>query len=513
MQISSDGLCASGLPEGFAYDATTHIWSRACVGSADSDPALCSTTEEYCGDGVLQAGETCDEDDSSSSSVVEHGQTSSVPGFKLHSLIDIASSHSTNNSLTPKQQVVQDPRFPTSLYLDDVAELDFAPTTPPHEQSTARILSPERYSSWEDAGINDSSITQFLMEPGDYRSWGELGPTISGSPSTKRIIRYYDPTAADPYHPVHPIKLRGTDKEVIIERVSFDAVDHWTLHGLTLRGLSNDKKGFVGANGSVFKGGADHNTLDYFASYNVNHAGHFRIHSSNHVYIQNGVLIQEDVTMNGDGGGVAVNAGPGEVSEDIRIVNNEFINLNDGIGLTRASILGNTVEGGEIKGARIENNDIYLDERAYTAGGTKACAENASDNKEITKSTVAEDMAIFARNRMWGFRTSDQDGCGPSGPSGSDGDALVFQNNARNVLIKDNVIFNSNKGINIQFAHSKFPTEKTENFAIVNNLIYNIAGWGDSEGAGIALQTGPGVHLFHNTVINSRKSLVRTYEV
>ena len=58
----SNGLCASGMVTGFVFDNLSHEWSWLCLGSYGGSSMSCGASENYCGNGDVEAGngEQCD---------------------------------------------------------------------------------------------------------------------------------------------------------------------------------------------------------------------------------------------------------------------------------------------------------------------------------------------------------------------------------------------------------------------------------------------------------------------
>lgn len=399
--------------------------------------------------------------------------------------------------------------FPASEYLCDLSMLDFPADKPPHRQKNVQIISPDKFTSWQDAGINDPNIRYFLITPGDYTAWDKLESTASGTATQKRIIRYYDPTAADPYHPPHPVILADQKgKEVIVESIRLIGASHWVFHGLTIRGRGNAKKGLVGGHTSQIGFGADHNIVNFCLFEEFLGVGAMRIFQANYNCIQNCVIRNPAEGLGVDMGGVGVSAYHNEIARGNRIVNNEMINLTDGVGLirnvNREGILEKS-QMGEVPGTIIENNDIYLDPSRYTYknGEEWGCAENGLDFKEGTTSTDPKDRILVLNNRIWGFRFTDQ----TCGGSGSVGAGIVVHRNAKNYIIKGNIIFDVPQGISISGPNKKkYPDELAENIALLNNLFFDIKNTHpDNFNSGLALRLTANVDVYYNTIKSARQ--------
>ena len=433
-----------------------------------------------------------------------------TPGFKMpEGYIESARLNEKTAGrsafVSPKQRVLQDLRFPQSKYLYAVDELEFDRASPPHTSSRTKILKPEAYSNWEEAGINDENIKQFLLTPGDYTDWGAIQPKRSGKPSAPVILRYYDPQSNQPYFPEHPVKLKETNKEVIIEGFRFDNINYWTLHGISIRGKSFNKRGVTGGIRNRLHT-CTHIVIDYCLFENGGGGGLLMVTSS-YNHIQNNVFRQTNQNLNGDGGAVGIAAARDKVSRDNCMVNNEVINFNDGMGLRMDGHQQNKPNDmiGDCPGTVYENNDIYITKELYTTTneGTFACAENAFDFKNGTKSLLPADRIKIIGNRLWGFRPSDLS----CGPSGSIGPAITLHRNASNIIIKDNIIFDVPIVLNILGHDKKFPDESMENIAFVNNLCFDIKKTSPSFYGGAALVIGTGIDAYYNTIVDSRYAI------
>ena len=102
--------------------------------------------------------------------------------------------------------------FPPSANLCPVAELDSIGISLTLNPS----LVPGTYADWDAVISSNPTIEDFLVTPGDYRSWGILKIYgQDGLPGRKRTIRYHD--AADPT-PAHPVVRADTGgNEAIVD--------------------------------------------------------------------------------------------------------------------------------------------------------------------------------------------------------------------------------------------------------------------------------------------------------
>lgn len=375
----------------------------------------------------------------------------------------IAGSNQTGSTgNTPKDLVLTDTRFPKVLSLYSLPELA------PNLVANYKILKPSDYTSWSSALQANPNTKQFLMTPGNYTNWGVLVPSRSGTATAPIIVRYYDPNANLPYNPVHPVELKKTNKEVILEGFKFENDNYWILHGVTFRGKSDGKGGAVGgAKNSIIN--SDHIVIDYSLFENVTVLG-IRVVNGSYNYIQNNVFRQLDIRLNGDGGAVGIQATRDDISGYNVVSGNEIIDFNDGIGLPREGHGDTSASAmlGDTPGNVFEGNDIYITSINYTQGGKYACAENAFDFKN---GTTTGDRVRVVGNRMWGFRPSDP----TCGPSGSNGTAISLHRNAKNITIDKNIFFDIPIGVNILGSDKKFPGESMSGLIITNNILAKFA--------------------------------------
>ena len=376
-------------------------------------------------------------------------------------MIDVSPGQSSTGN-TPKALALSDTRFPKVLSLNPLPELASSLV------ANYKILKPADYPSWKSVFASNPNITQFLLTPGNYTSWGVLAPDRSGTASKPIIVRYYNPNATLPYDPVHPVELKKQNKEAIIEGFKFENDNYWILHGLTIRGKSDGKGGAIGgAKNSIVN--SDHIVIDYSLFENVTVIG-IRIVNGSYNYIQNNVFRQLDIRLNGDGGAIGIQATRDDISGYNVVSGNEVIDFNDGMGLPREGHGDTSAKAmlGDTPGNVFEGNDIYITPINYTEGGKYACAENAFDFKN---GTVTTDNVKVIGNRMWGFRPSDTS----CGASGSNGTAISLHRNAKNITIEKNIFFDVPIGVNILASDKKFPGESMSNLIITNNILANFA--------------------------------------
>jgi len=325
--------------------------------------------------------------------------------------------------------------FPSSDYEADISSLHLLHHL--HEYGNdipvkiIDINSPE-YNGWGDCEFNNPAYQYFLIVPGDYRAWGDLKIRISGVANQPRIISYYNPDSTYPYREHLPVNgTQDTSKHVIVERLDMFEADYWIINGLTFSGQAErGENGKIGGLYNRIVGNANHNIINRCLFENVVIGSNLRISHSNYNTIQNSIVRN---LLGSDFVGIWI-GGQRSVAIGNRVVNNEIYDCNDGVQLVYRYDWG---DYGDLSGTVIENNDIYLTQKAYSDHEGYACAENAIDIKIGGKTNTPDDVVKILKNRIWGYRVSDTS----CGPSGSHGAGITIHNEARNILIKDNVFF------------------------------------------------------------------------
>ena len=185
--------------------------------------------------------------------------------------------------------------------------------------------------------------------------------------------------------------------------------------------------------------------------------------------------------------------------ENVRIVNNEIVNCNDGIQTMR--YVGTQLHDANYDGLIIDNNHIYVDEYVYTDGNGKlnpsgkfSLTENAIDLK--AGSSDVNNPIVISNNKLWGFRKTDI----VNGGSGDAGYAIVGHYDTKNVIIEDNYIFNSTNGIG--FRDPSNVNYSCENVTIRSNKLSNIAEL-DQAGKALTFHTVKNMLVEKNIISNN----------
>ncbi len=360
------------------------------------------------------------------------------------------------------------PGFVPPDYEEGAFEVD---VTLPACDGSAHIIDTTE-TNWSNVPWSTKDV--FCIKPGDYSSLGTLElHTVSGSATTRKFLRYYDPSDSDPEHPV--VRADTSANEAVVEALELDESDYWTFDGITIRD-SPKAANFL---------------LD--SSHNVINRVFFDDTQGDSLIIQNdsdGNVVQNSVFRDDDGGyesdSVCVlldGLGPGAADpdrelEDTWIAQNEFINCSDGITLHKQP----NETGAWVPGTVIADNDIYLTDVVYSEcdgafgfqdgvsnvkNGACACAENGIDVKIAVQASDLGDNDKRVRienNRIWGYRHTDdsQDAGEDICSSGSFGDAIVIHTDAEGVIVRGNIIWDSPRAVTGSGLGGHF---------VVNNLI------------------------------------------
>lgn len=345
---------------------------------------------------------------------------------------------------------------PTSGILPEAATSSYIESfnLPECDASNPEVQFIRNTADW--STINSSSKRIFCVSPGDYRSLKNIKLTASGTSEKKRYI------ILNNGNDMHPGKLLST--QVANYALTFDGANYWIIdraaaieNNLVTSFLLNTNSSNNILNRAftnniitsvLFKKDANNNTIQNCRFQNMTHAG--RLLDNPTISFKHWDLTVFSI-------------------KNTKIVNNEIVNSNDGI----QTVIPMTPEvTANVEGTIIDSNHIYIDSSIYTDGkgnytpsGTYAFAENAIDLK--IGSLNAENPIIITNNHMWGYRKSDNS----SGSYLSDfGAAFGYHYGIGNIMLNNNVIFDSNVGIS--GGDSLFADYAIYDGEIKNNLLY-----------------------------------------
>ena len=377
----------------------------------------------------------------------------------------------------------------TSGCLPDSPRLDVVP-----EPGACDVVITETNAATTLGQLNDASRRVFCVDPGDYRSAGNLILTASGTPSSRRFLRFNAPPGADQ-------KASDRTQQATFESLQLVQASWWVIQGIAV--VPQDPA-------TVFLmqiGGGDHNVLDgnrIDASQQWNERRHVGVaiaswQSDPATYNS----VQANVVRGGnrsrlgvDYTGIAVYSSiyAGAHNDFNKILDNEIYDWGDGIQLSGDTDCTNP---GRPRGTWIEGNDIYVTsaKRADCAtgfkdpGGDCSCSENGIDLK-VDPGSDPRFWTRITNNRLWGFRPTARVSCGGSG---SNGQAINSGNQCPgHVFIGSNVFMDATTGVSIQGSQ----------WILAGNLFHEVRNAGEVGGSAIhPTPAATGLEIQFNTVV------------
>jgi hypothetical protein len=358
-------------------------------------------------------------------------------------------------------------------------------------------ISPGNFSTTK-LQLDASNKHVFCVQPGDYRSFGEIFLLSSGSSSSRRYLRLVQSDGLRNAGQrgnraiFEAIRIRGS--WWVIDQLTFQprnpaswwslsvvGGDHNILEGNLVDGI--DLANTTGTTGIMIKGfegdPANYNTVQ-------------------RNLIRNGNMMRRPVDFTG----VMINPAGyvGENNDFNKVLDNEIADWGDGVAV--GGYREDCSEPGLQHGTVIDGNDIYITSSkrsdcatdAPDPNGECSCAENAVDVKADPGSDPAKWTRI-TNNRAWGFRpTSDLHRCGGSGANGQ---ALMAGSICPgHTLVANNIITDSTTGI----------SPAGNDWVITGNLIADTRAttdWRYGSSAISANQLGSGHRIEFNTIVNS----------
>ena len=342
--------------------------------------------------------------------------------------------------------------------------------------------------------LNDAARRVFCVDPGDYRSAGKLMLTASGTPSSRRFLRFNAPPGTDQ-------KAIHRTGQAIFESFQLLQASWWVIQGIAVAPRDPATVFLIKIDGG------DHNVLDgnlIDASQQWNEKRHVGVaiaswQSDPATYNS----VQANVVRGGnrsrlgvDYTGVAVSSSvyAGANNDFNKILDNEIYDWGDGIQLSGDTTCSNA---GRPRGTWIEGNDIYITaaKRADCLtglpdpGGECSCSEDGIDLK-VDPGSEARFWTRITNNRLWGFRPTAQVSCGGSG---SNGQAITAGNTCPgHVFVGNNVIMDVTTGVLVHGSQ----------WILAGNLFHDVRNAGEVGGS--AIHPSPlatGLEIQFNTVV------------
>lgn len=340
--------------------------------------------------------------------------------------------------------------------------------------------------SADDLGmLNDSSARIFCVAPGDYLSAGHIRLTASGSEGAPRILALYDPSSTERVHPVDA----EPEERARFQSISLDGASHWVVDRLSFE-MEDDTEG------NYLRNGSTDNVFNMILVDDYQRTG-FGIRTGCHRNV-----LQNSVLRNGPRGVgdrvaviLAAEYRSATVTHGTMLLNNEIYDGTDSIQLMRSDL--GTVPPAAIysdfAGTIIENNDLYATPASHIdcESGESVCGwyENGLD---IKAGSLDESRPVrVVGNRLWGWRKTNRE---RSRGSSSWGTALVVHQSAAYVEIRENVIFDSARGIGV------LPNHGEGRLSVTGNIIADIPETPEDQGYAMVLFDGTGVEAYGNII-------------
>jgi hypothetical protein len=362
-------------------------------------------------------------------------------------------------------------------------QLEISPSlfpVPPIDPGNAVVLTDTSHASWTAMFRHRATAGKldYLLTPGDYRSWGRLDFVNRAGNSARRpkTIRYHNPGFFGDDR-VHPARRRNS---ALIDSVGFElpGTKNWLVHGLTIHSPTANS-------GVTVTQGASNITVDGCLIQSPRSYG-VRIRHATNCIIQR-CVIRDSIKEVGDSTGIQV----GNIDADvlgIRILDNEVYNVGDSIQLTDGPTPTRLVE------VLIEGNDLYLEPSRYIGDTNTTLDENAIDIKAASSKWGP---TIIRNNRMWGFRRNAK----PTGRT-SLGEILVVQRFCANALVERNIMGEAPWGMKDE----NWPTGNVNtprNVVFRNNWFYDIRGYAESDRGAITKPITAGIAFINNYFVRS----------
>jgi len=297
-----------------------------------------------------------------------------------------------------------------SLHLDPVAELM-------RPDANSVQIKPEDFPDWKTMFSAYADALDYLMTPGDYRSWGRLEipnkAMLSRTPERRRTIRYYDPTEENATHPVQ----RVNGREAILDDADISQGSDVIFHGLTFRPTQPTQSTFI-LRPDAMRNVVAQCLFENYATSGVTLYGSYNT-------LQRCVMRNAKGPQNRDTYGVMTTLQQGRENIGCRVLDCEIYNHVDQLAATVSSKPGNAFD--ELRDCIIDGNDLYNTRESIDAGRPM---ENLLDYKVGTDTPNSN---FITNNRFWGLAESD-------GGSGGSNHSLLFHRAARGWVVEGNII-------------------------------------------------------------------------
>ncbi len=380
--------------------------------------------------------------------------------------------------------VVEPPVQGDNPYLEDVS-------IPVYDSGNSKHCIIPDDEPWSSTTLNSTSYTNFFVRPGSYSL---VTITRSGTDIARRTLSLYNG------NDTHPGKLDLS--ELALWGGTMDGASFWTFdrHAYA-NGVAQDHRNFL------LTGGATDNIFNRSYSYRV--PAMYDIWDKCH---RNTFQLGRHEYPGGEPG-----AGDGPVCiqirawdtmdlqcHDTKIISNEFRNQNDSFQHVRGPIEDESdYQAANGEGTILYDNDFYIE--------NQPAMENAFDIK--FGSDNPSKPVLIQNNRMWGYKKSPDYEYDPEQPYGPCRTVLGGHQSPRNVHIYDNIIFDSNTGVDFAIGFNGVGYDEGGIDCIVErNLLYGCGDGGAETGRyPMAMVGGDNIKYENNIMIDCLNAWGRGY--
>ena len=271
--------------------------------------------------------------------------------------------------------------------------------------------------------INDPTERVFCVAPGDYRAFGRILLTESGTASQRRFLRL---DIDDGKRNAVQRTQRALFESIVVLRANW-----WVVQGLTMQPHDGATTWFL----TVW--GGDHNVLDGNLVDGIEHvplgtqdavvvAGYQGDPATYNTLQGNVVRRGNQLRRPGDYEGILIEWGSTatEANDFNKVLDNEVYDWGSGVSV--GGYTENCTEPAVQHGTVIDGNDVYItgakridcNTGALDPNGDCSCAEEGLSQKGNPGSNP-RDWTRMTNNRLWGFRpTTPKFSCGGTGANG-----------------------------------------------------------------------------------------------
>jgi hypothetical protein len=378
--------------------------------------------------------------------------------FMLFGCTGHSSSDSSSNSSDTQSSSSITTTTSTSNPIDNYSKIDkeykaVPINIPVCDANNPKVAFIKEQEDWQ--VLNNQSKRIFCVKPGKYHKSEVI---IKNSSGTKEEPKYI---ILDNGNDEHPAKL--SSKQIASVDLHFESSNYWIVDRMSSIGSRSVYDAPI-----LFKNSSNNIINREFTNWS---SGGVLIRNGSHNNTIQNSRFQNMSKIGAKEDRVCILFLPTRGFNEMKnthILHNELHNCSDGIQPLWGQGIDVNYEGTVIYG-----NDISVDSNIYTdchghydKNGKCSYSENAIDMKAGSKNP--DNKILIKKNRLWGFRKADETGSKIQDP----GAALVVHYGTANIVISENIIFDSARGIQIDdksvAKHAILDSE------ITNNYISNI---------------------------------------